>query len=85
MMHGVMKTKWINVGETKISKLLSKINPEAQTKRKDVADRSFNPKAYNVKQIRYNQNENLGMFGVVHGCGRDRGFSGKIVGHAKMA
>ena len=48
-MHGVMKTKWINVGETKISKLLSKINPEAQTKRKDVADRSFNPKAYNVK------------------------------------
>ena len=30
MMHGVMKAKWINVGETKFSKLLSKISPEAK-------------------------------------------------------
>ena len=33
IMYGVKKAKGINVGETKISKLLSEINSEAQTKR----------------------------------------------------
>ena len=33
IMHGVMKTKGINVGETKIGKILGEINREAQRKR----------------------------------------------------
>ena len=33
IMHGVMKAKGINVGETKIGKILGEINPEAQIKR----------------------------------------------------
>ena len=71
-MHGVIKTKGINVGETKIGKLLGEINPEAQTKRQDFAGRSLNPKVYNAKyfsdKIRYDQNEKLEMFRVVHVC-----------------
>ena len=88
MLHGVMKAKGINVGETKIGKILGEINPEAQRKRQNVAVRSLNPKVYNAEyfghKIHYDQNEKLGMFGVVHVCARD-GFSGKIVGHATMA
>ena len=83
-----MKAKGINVGETKIGKILGEINPEAQRKRQNVAGRSLNPKVYNAEyfghKIHYDQNEKLGMFGVVHVCARD-GFSGKIVGHATMA
>ena len=39
IVHGVMKAKRINVGETKIGKLLSEINPEAQPKRQNVVSR----------------------------------------------
>ena len=46
------------------------------------------PKIYNAehfwKNIHYNQNEKLGMFGVVHVWAPD-GFFGKVVGHAAMA
>ena len=88
MMHGVMKVKGINVGKTKIGKILGEINPEAQRKRQNVAGRSLNPKVYNAEyfshKICYDQIEKLRMFGVVHVCARD-GFSGKIVGHATMA
>ena len=88
MLHGVMKAKGINVGETKIGKILGEISPEAQRKRKNVAGRSLNPKVYNAEyfdhKIHYDQNEKLGIFGVVHVCARDE-FSGKIVGHATMA
>ena len=88
MMHGVMKAKGINVGETKIGKILGEINPEAQRKRQNVADRSLNPKVYNAEyfghKIHYDQYDKIGMFRVVHVCARD-GFSGKIVGHATMA
>ena len=83
-----MKTKGITVGETKIGKILGEINSEAQRKRQNVAGYSLNPKVYNTEyfgnKIHYDQNEKLGMFGVVHVCARD-GFSGKIVGHATMA
>ena len=83
-----MKAKGINVGETKIGKILGEINPEAQRKRQKVAGRSLNPKVYNAEyfshKICYDQIEKLGMFGVVHVCARD-GFSGKIVGYATMA
>ena len=88
IMYGVMKTKEIYVGETKMGKLLGEINPEAQAKRQNVAGRSLNPKVYNAKyfgdKIHYDQNKKLEMFGVVHVCARD-GFSGKIFGHATMA
>ena len=77
IMHGVMKTKRINVGETKISKSLGEINPEDQTKRQNVAK-------YFGNKIHYDQNEKLEMLGVLHVCARD-GFSGKIVGHATVA
>ena len=54
MMHGVMKVKGINIGETKTGKILCEINPEAQRKRQNVADRSLNPKVYNAKYFRHN-------------------------------
>ena len=83
-----MKAKRINVGEAKIVKLLSIINPEVQPKRQNLVGRSLNPKVYNAKifvdKIHYDQNEKLGIFGVVRVCTRN-GFSGKIVGHAKIA
>ena len=37
MMHGIIKTKGINVGETKIGKLLGEVSSEAQTKRQNLA------------------------------------------------
>ena len=83
-----MKAKRINVGEAKIGKLLSEINPEAQPKRQNVPGRSLNSKVYNAKifidKIHYNQNEKLGIFRVVRVCARNE-FSGKTVGHAIIA
>ena len=68
-----------------MGKLLGEINPEAQTKRQNVAGRSLNPKVYNAKyfgdKIHHYQNDKLEMFGAVHVCARD-GFSSKIFGHA---
>ena len=87
MMHGVMKTKGINVSETKIGTILDDINPEVQTKRQNVANRSLNPKLYNATyfgdKFHYDQNEKMGMFGVVHVFARD-GIFGNIVAHATM-
>ena len=84
-MHGVMKVKGINLGETKIGTILGEINPEPQTKRQNVAGHSLNPKIYNAKyfddKVNYDQNEKLGMFRVPHVCAQD-GFSDKIRGHA---
>ena len=85
-MHGVMKAKGTNVGETKTGKVLCEINPVAQRKRQNVAGRSLNSKIYNAKyfghKIHYDKKQ--GMSGVVHVCTHD-GFSGKVVGHATMA
>ena len=82
-----MVAKRINVGKTKLKKLLSEINPEAQPKRQNVVGRLLNPKVCNgkifVDKIHYDQNEKLGIFRVVHVCAQN-GFSGKIVGHAKI-
>ena len=87
-MHGVMKAKGINFGETKTDKILDKINPETQRKTENVDGRFLNPNLYNAKyfghKIYYNQNEKLGMLGVIHVCVQDE-FSSKIVGHATMA
>ena len=86
MMHGVMKDKGINIGETKTGKTLCEINPEAR--RSNVGGSSLNVKVYNAKyfghKIHYDQNKKSGMFGVAHVCALD-GFSGKIVGHATTA
>ena len=75
-----MKSKGI---ETKIGKVFDEINLEAQRKSQNTASCSLNPKVYNGiyfgHKIYYDQNEKLGMFGVVHVCALD-GFSGKIVG-----
>ena len=83
-----MVAKRINVGKTKLKKLLSEINPETQPKRQNVVGRLLNPKVCNgkmfVDEIHYDQNEKLGIFRVVHVCAQN-GFSGKIVGHAKIA
>ena len=83
-----MVAKRINVGKTKLKKLLSETNPEAQPKRQNVVGRLLNPKVCNgkifVDKIHYDQNEKLGIFRVVHVCAQN-GFSGKIVGHAKIA
>ena len=48
-MHGVMKTKEINVSETKIGKILDKMNPEAQRNRQNIAGRLLNPKVCNAE------------------------------------
>ena len=88
IMHGAMKAKGINVGETKIGTILGDISPEVQTKRQNVTSRSLNPKVYNAKyfgdKLDYDQNEKMEMIGVVHVFARD-GFSCNIVGHAIMA
>ena len=83
----VMKAKGINVGETKIGKLLGESNSQAQTKRQNVANCSLNPKVYSTKyfgdKIHDNQNKKLGLFGFVRVCAWP-GLSGNIAGHAKM-
>ena len=70
LMHGVMKVKGIN-GETKIGIILSEMNPEAQTKRQNVASYLLNPKFCNAKyfdnKIHYDQKKKLGMFGKIVG------------------
>ena len=62
----------MNVGETKIGKLLSEINSEIQTKRRNVDSCSLNPEVFSTKnfddKIHCDQNEKLGMFGFVHVC-----------------
>ena len=62
----------MNVGETKIGKLLGEINSEPQPKRQNVDSCSLNPKVYSTKyfgdKIHYDQNEKLRMFGFVHVC-----------------
>ena len=72
MMREVMKAKGINVGETKIGKLLGESNSQAQTKRQNVANCSLNPKVYSTKyfgdRIHDDQNEKLGLFGFVRVC-----------------
>ena len=88
MLHAVTKSKGINFGETKNGRILGEINPEAQRKKQNVAGLSLNPKVYNAEhfghKIHYEQNEKLGMFGVIHVCARDE-YSGKIIGHATIA
>ena len=49
-----MKAKGINISETKTGKILCEINPEAQRKRQNVANRSLNPKVYNAKYFGHN-------------------------------
>ena len=49
ILHGVMKAKGINVGETKIGTISGEINSEAQRKRQNVAGRSLNPKVCNAE------------------------------------
>ena len=87
MLTGALLIKGIHVGETKIEKILKEFNPNAQKARQYSAGRSLNPKVYKADyfghKIHYDQNEKLGMYGIVHVCARDV-FSGKIVGHATM-
>ena len=49
IVHGVMKAKRVNVGETEIGKLLNEINLEAHPERQKVAGCSLNSKVYNAK------------------------------------
>ena len=62
-MHGVMKVKGVNVGETKIGSILDEINPEAQRKRQNISGHLLNPEVYNAKyshdKIHYDQNKKL--------------------------
>ena len=62
-----MKAKGINVGETKIGAILGEINSKAQTKEQKFPSRLLIPMVYNAKyfgyNIRYDQNEKLGIFG----------------------
>ena len=72
----------------KVAKILKEIYPNAEKTREYSAGECLNPKVYKADyfghKIHYDQNEKLGMYGVVHVCARD-GYSGKIVGHATMA
>ena len=74
LIHGVMTVKGINVGETKIGIIFSEMNPEAQTKRQNVASYFLNPKFCNAKyfdnKIHYDLKKKLGMSGVAHVCVR---------------
>ena len=88
MLTSALRSKGILVGETKVGNILKEINPNAQKARQHSAGRSLNPKVYKADyfgpKIHYGQNEKLGMYGIVYVCARD-GYSGKIIGHAKMA
>lgn len=88
MLTGVLRSKGINIGENKVGNLLRAVNPRAHNNRQQTAGRSLNPKIYTADyfghKIHYDQNEKLGMYGVVHVCARD-GYSGMIVGHATMS
>ena len=68
-----------------VGTILGEINPEAQTKRQNVAGHMLNLKVYYAKyfdgKVHYDQQEKFGMFDVAHVCTRDR-FFGKTVGHA---
>lgn len=83
----MLRAKGFKMGEKKVGKILGEINPEAHKSRKQNAGRSFNPKVYHAEyfghKIHYDQNEKLGMYGVVHVCARD-GFSGMIIGCSTM-
>ena len=87
MLTGSLRSKGVQVGETKVGQILKNIAPAAQHRRKDTAGRSLNPKVYQADyfghKIHYDQNEKLGMYGVVHVCARD-GYSGMIIGYATM-
>lgn len=88
MLTGVLRSKGVNISENKVGKVLREINPKAHKRRKETTGRSLNPKIYSADyfehKIHYDQNEKLGMYGVVHVCARD-GYSGMIVGHATMS
>ena len=81
MLTGALRSKGIHVGETKVGKILKEINPNAQKARQYSVGRSLNPKVYKADyfghKIHYDQNEKLGMYGIVHVCARD-GCSVKI-------
>lgn len=66
---------------------MQEIKQNAQKARQYFAGRSLNPKIYKTDyfghKIRYDQNDKLGMYGVVHACALD-GYLGKIVDHATM-
>ena len=77
-----MKSKWINVSETKIAQILGEVNPEVQRKRQNIDGPSLNTKVHNAKyfphKIYYGQNEIFRMFEVANVCVRDgsSGFRG---------
>ena len=87
MLTGALRSKGITIGETTVGKTLREVNPVAQKKREVTAGRSLNPKVYRAdyfgQKVHYDQNEKLGMFGVVHVCARD-GYSGMIIGYSTM-
>lgn len=71
MLYGTLQSRGIRIGKTKVG----------------TAGRSLNPRVYHADyfghKIHFDQNEKLGMFGIVHVCARD-GYSGMIVGHSTM-
>lgn len=88
MLTGALRSQGIQVGERKVGAILREMNPTEQKKRMETAGRSLNPKVYTADyfghKVHIDQNEKLGMFGVVHVCSRD-GYSGKIVAHSTMS
>ena len=70
---------------------MNEINSNTQKARQYSAGISLNSKVYKSvykttlkHKIRYDQNQKLGTYGVVHVCAWG-GYSGKITGHATMA
>ena len=72
---GALRSKGIHVAGTKVGKILKDFNPNAQKARQYSAGRSLNLKVYKDDyfghKIHYDQNEKLGMYGIVHVCARD--------------
>ena len=87
-MAGHLRSQGLKFGERQIGDALRRINAPANARRRQNAGRSFNPRTYNADyfghKIHFDQNEKLGMYGVVHVCARD-GFSGLIVKFATMS
>ena len=82
-MTGLLSSYGIRVGERRVGKSLSQVNPNYQHSRRTATARKLNPLPYRAEyfgqKLHMDQNEKLVMFGVTHICAVD-GYSGKIVG-----
>ena len=86
-MNGLLASGGVKLGEQRVGRSLSRINPSYHVSRQTATARQMNP--FHIGQItlgtklHIDQNEKCVMYGVTHVCDVD-GYSGKIVGFITM-